>query len=245
MEEVRILIATPSGRDSASDFTYSLAALHMYLGQRPVFNIGGRTVPMTHWHLNLAKQAYLVTAREDHIMLGIQGTPECPRGFTHILSFDDDMAFPHDTLHRLIAHDLPVVTANYRKKTEQAYIGVCQDTNGQWVDSVGKTGLQRVVGMGMGVTLIRVADIKHIPQPFFEVRWSDTEKRHVIEDGYFSMKLRDHGVNIYCDHDLTQDIGHVGRVKYVYPGRPPVGPAPLLTAEQLAGLGPDNFAKVA
>src|SRR5581483_9447911 len=125
-------------------------------------------------------QAYLVKARNDHLVEAISGD------YTHFLSLDDDMTFPPDLVDKLLAADKPFVTCNYRKKKPELDC-VCGYPDGSAVSSTNKTGLERVHSMGMGITMVRLADIRHVPGPYFAVFWNGDEC--VIEDGVFSNVL--------------------------------------------------------
>ena len=202
---IRLLIVVASGRGWASRFGHRLACLTLHLGMT---RLGGR---LERCATQVHHGAYLVKARNDHLKSALAG------GFTHMLSLDDDMTFPADSVERMLAHDKAVVTCNYRKKYADRIEFCCTDYDGEMLVSTGKTGLERIGMMGMGITLIDLDKIRHIPGPYFAVIWNEETGEPLIEDGFFSALLAEYDVEIWCDHDLSQDVGHVGEVEFRCP----------------------------
>jgi hypothetical protein len=197
--EVRLLISVPSCREWKSAFGSSFVGLNVKL-----MHSGLRDHKLTALYPDIAAQASCLSqAREKALSKAIDGN------FTHWLSLDDDMVFPCDIVDRFLARDKAVVTANYRRKSPKVS-GVCMGIDGQLVDSTGKTGLEKIGWMGGGMFLVDIENIKHIPQPRFEVVWCPELKDYYDQDQYFSAKLRQGGVDIWCDHDLSQSIKHIG-----------------------------------
>ncbi len=207
---VRLLIAITSGRGWCSRFGHRLASMTLHLGMNGVKGADGKN-RLERCALMVNHGAYLTIARESHM---VKAKAE---GFTHLLSLDDDMTFPVDCVERMLAHDKAVVTCNYRKKIQDRTEMICASLDGGMVDSANKTGLEKIAGMGMGITLIDVAKVAHVPRPYFEVLWDEDKQEFDIEDGVFSLRLRNHDVDLWCDHDLSQEVGHVGEVEFLIP----------------------------
>jgi hypothetical protein len=68
-------------------------------------------------------------------------------------------------------------------------------------------------GIGCGVMLISKQTLTSMPKPwfFFELL---PENKLLGEDIYFCIKAKDAGIDTYIDHDLSQEIGHVGNYTY-------------------------------
>jgi hypothetical protein len=137
-------------------------------------------------------------------------------GATHILWLDTDMTFPPDTALRLLeivtARDvdkLPVevVAANYVSRTERPRPTAMRD--GRCVSSQAATGLESVDHVGMGVFLMDTSIVHALPRPRF---WYSTETE--TEDVYFCRLLKAAGHDIWIDHDLSKEVGHVGQYTY-------------------------------
>jgi hypothetical protein len=166
-----------------------------------VSKIGFRTWSQSG--ISMARQGLLVKALEE--------------GATHILWIDADMVFPADTLHRLMAHNLPVVGANCVRRQEP-YTWTAQDKDGKNFSSFNKTGVEEVGYLGFGVTLMRTDCFTQIDPPFFNFEWvldnPDTMAGHYMgEDIFLFEKLSKIGIRPHVDHDLSQQIKHVGRLE--------------------------------
>lgn len=134
---------------------------------------------------------------------------------THILWLDSDMIFPPDTLLRLYQHGLPIVGAGYAQRNTPSK-PVCAK-NGFWVyTEEHSTGLERVDFLGTGCLLTEVEVFRHLPEPWFMLGWNETKKRTVGEDVYFCRKAASIGAYTHIDHDLTKEIGHVGKYVFTY-----------------------------
>lgn len=127
---------------------------------------------------------------------------------THILWLDSDMMFPRDTANRLLSHTLPVVAANYVRRNKPhlptAYDGAALPTRES------DAGLAEVEHAGMGVMLTdaRVYDILDLPYFHFDV--SESGVGLMGEDVWFCRKLRERGVKLFIDQDVSQRIYHIG-----------------------------------
>lgn len=137
-------------------------------------------------------------------------------GFSHILWIDSDMTFPKDTMNRLVEHDLPVVGANCVRRMEP-YTWTAADDDLNEVSSTGKTGLETVGRLGFGVTLMEIDLFKKLTPPFFNFEWRvddpETQKGHFEGEDYNCFrKLAELGIKPVIDHDLSQEIGHIGDV---------------------------------
>lgn len=208
MSEVKLFISVPSNRDWKGRFGASLAGLMSRL-TNPGIQVEGyqlKSFFLRAWGqascLSIVRQKFV-----DEIIA---------EGFTHWLALDDDMTFPMDIVDQLIRHNKPIVSCNARHKHEEVK-GTLLDVNGQTVDSTGRTGLQEIKAMGGAIFLAQVDSFKHIPRPHFQVLWLEDRKEYLSEDMYFALLLNNNGVKMYCDHDASQHIGHIGDHEYKFP----------------------------
>lgn len=137
-------------------------------------------------------------------------------GATHILWLDADMTFPPDTALRLLTHitdrdankfECSVVAANY--VTRAAPNRPTARKDGQCIWSADDRGLSRVDHVGMGCFLMETSFVRELPRPRF---WYSTETE--TEDVYFCNLLRKAGHEIWIDHDLSKEVGHMGQSRY-------------------------------
>lgn len=204
-QDVKLFISVPSCRDWAPQFGTSMVLLAEHLVST---KLGGRLACVQYSFMFQA--SCLSSSRESSLLFAQR------EGFTHWLSLDDDMVFPCDVVDKLIKHNLPVVCANYRRKQSEV-VGICLDKDGKYLDSSGKTGLEEITYMGGGCNLIEVAAVKDIPSPRFSVLYVKEKESYMSEDYFFSMKLQENGVKMFCDHSVSNEVKHVGHVVYTFP----------------------------
>lgn len=208
-EEVRLYITYPSNRDLKGRFSTSFAGLTHYLTTPGI----GNNLDYKLTHFTYHTQGYassLPITRQRLLDLVLDS------GFTHWLSLDDDMTFPMDIVDRLISHGKDIVSCNARRKTNsiEEKQGSCQALDGHPINSSGKSGLEELNTMGGAIFLAKIDSFRHIKKPHFQVVWSDSHNDYVGEDVYFSGLLKANGVRLWCDHDASQTIGHIGEYEY-------------------------------
>lgn len=120
-----------------------------------------------------------------------------------ILFLDSDMVPAPDTIIRLLAHNVPIVSALCFKRTpphSPCIFKKVTTTDAHFYEDYPK-GLIEVAGAGMACTLIRKEVFEKVPQPwFFPVPI-------IGEDLSFCLRVRDAGHKIYCDTTLV--CGHM------------------------------------
>lgn len=131
-------------------------------------------------------------------------------GFDAILFMDADMEFPGNTLMKLLSHDKPITGVMYSSRVKENWLNVF-DYNADkniYVRSPIQpdSGLQKVDGIGFGITLVKkeVFDAIRDPWFFYDMDFS--------EDINFCRRAQKCGYKIYCDTEL--DIAHIGKRKY-------------------------------
>jgi hypothetical protein len=134
-----------------------------------------------------------------------------------LLYLDSDMRFPTDTLVRLLAHDRPVVAANYttrRPPFHPVSVKSLGDPMTRVYTEEESEGLEAVAATGMGVMLVQADLVRSVKPPRFMMGWVPDDAAHVGEDLYFCKKLTDAGATIYVDHDLSKSVTHLGMVEF-------------------------------
>lgn len=143
---------------------------------------------------------------------------------THMLFLDDDMEFPPDLLNRLLSHNIPVVGCNYSRRVLPP-MPTAWGLDDEPVFTNDKTsGLQEVAHLGTGAVLIdmRVFDVLkdklgENASPLFDFTWKRNDEGRPYmegEDVYFFHKLRSVGIPVYCDHDASKGVAHLGEFKF-------------------------------
>lgn len=188
---MRLAIAVPALDQSPTLWSFDLARLYAATcAAVPSITLAGEVGTFVH------------QAREKLLddLTGIWGA-------THVLWLDADMTFPPDAALRLLAYDADIVAANYVKRAGKHRPTAMRD--GQPVYSQDRHGLQQVDHVGMGVFLMKASVVDGLPRPRF---WYSTPTE--TEDVYFCNLLRAAGRTIYVDHDLSNEVGHVGQHVY-------------------------------
>lgn len=184
----RILVAVPCFDQLYADFAFSLVALVAY----------GKAT----YRVQDCRGSDIVGARNAAAVMAIE------EGFTHLMFIDSDMAFPPDTVERLLAHGKPVVGATYIRRCEPYnLLGLVAE---KWEDKP----LVEALELPTGCLLINVSALKKVGWPYFAFEYGDNPGERIGEDIWFCRKWRETGGKIYCDAVLTRQLGHIGIKKY-------------------------------
>lgn len=136
------------------------------------------------------------------------------KGFDYLFSVDSDIAFPPNTLKKLLSHDRDVVSGLYiqRKPGEHTLeIYEANDRGGVSNIPYGKIkgrGLVEVQGCGFGCVLVKAAVMKSIGYPQFRYHSALDHRNTISEDVDFCRKALAKGFRIWADTSVKcQHIG--------------------------------------
>jgi hypothetical protein len=76
------------------------------------------------------------------------------------------------------------------------------------------TGLLEVDLVGLGVALIDTDVFRNLPQPWFMFMYHPETDDYTGEDFFFSHHVRNAGLKILVDQDLSYEIKHVGDTEF-------------------------------
>jgi hypothetical protein len=151
-------------------------------------------------------------------------------GATHMLWLDADHVFPKDTIPRLLMHNKDVVGANYARRnapTAPTAVKTVTSDEGQDNRNLLYTTLEKAeageleecdhLGFGVCMVNMRVFDKLQIEAdkgdgnilPLFEFKVHADKIGLVGEDVFFFNKVRQAGGEVYCDHGLSWEVGHI------------------------------------
>lgn len=143
-------------------------------------------------------------------------------GAEAVLWLDDDQTFPVDTLHRLLAAGKDVAGCNIARKCEPSRPTAQRfDASGErerlWTDpAAAREGrLEQVSDIGLGVCLVRRKVHEAVASPYFAHAVTRTGQP-VGEDYYFCERALASGFEIWVDHGLSWEVGHVDQAGAVY-----------------------------
>jgi hypothetical protein len=134
------------------------------------------------------------------------------RQATQLLWLDTDMRFPPETAVRLAAHQQPFVGCNCVLR-DPRLLCTAQRDGQRIVTGPTSHGLEAVDGLGLAVVLMDTDIVADLPRPWF-THGRTPDGVDIGEDLMFCQALRRAGYTIQIDHDLSQDIGHVGQHTY-------------------------------
>ncbi|HEV8215766.1 MAG TPA: hypothetical protein VGP95_08030 [Gemmatimonadaceae bacterium] len=191
---MRLVIGGPTLATVPARFALDLAHLYAYTGDAgAVF-------------LRFVQSTYVHVGREAVLEAALQ------IGASHVLWLDTDMTFPEDTALRLAAHDQAIVAANCVLRDPR--ILFTAERNGQRVETrPDSTGLEAVDSIGLAVVLMRTDVVADLPRPWFQHGRTEAGV-DIGEDRMFCRALRAAGHQIWIDHDLSKEIGHIGQHTY-------------------------------
>jgi DNA-binding transcriptional LysR family regulator len=198
----RVAICVPSNDHVWAWFAYDLARMVGWTAAQH---------PDIELRLFNATGCWLVELREKLVDAALRA--DC----THILFLDSDMRFEKDALVRLLAHDEPVVAANYttrRPPFHPVSVKSLGDPMTRVYTEEESEGLEPVAATGMGVMLVQADLVRSVKPPRFMMGWVPDDAAHVGEDLYFCKKLTDAGATILVDHDLSKQVTHIGMVEF-------------------------------
>lgn len=128
---------------------------------------------------------------------------------THILFIDDDMAFAPDSLNKLLAHDVDIISGLYLMRNspfKPVMFDVAHD-DGRCVHSEldEQSGLVEVVNCGLGFVLISTEIFHEMIKPWITL--GELEADQWCDDIAFFNRVREEGYEIYVDTNCP--IGHM------------------------------------
>jgi hypothetical protein len=138
----------------------------------------------------------------------------------YMLWMDADHVFPRDALLILLSHNLPVVGCNYSRRISPTAPTASKEVDGvtELVWTEDGNGIEEVSHLGLGFCLIdmrlfSVLEQKAIEQgkehfwPLFEFKPNGIG--FTGEDVGFFKLIREAGIPVYVDHDLSWVVGHI------------------------------------
>lgn len=138
---------------------------------------------------------------------------------------DSDQIYPPDTLHRLFRHQKDIVGATYvRRKPPYSTLGQMKgedDIEQIW----NKTGLLEMEKMPLGCMLIKADVFDKLNKPRFQHIYdiqtadNDIPGRLTSEDHAFCERVQSVGYHVWCDADLSKQVGHRGMKTFFWNDR--------------------------
>jgi len=125
------------------------------------------------------------------------------RGCDWIFYVDDDQVFEKDTLTKLLARDVDIVSGLYLQKSPPfppLYYEERYEDKGLKRSYLETSGMQKVVGVGAGCLLIKTKVFEKLDKPYFRFG-------SFGEDFDFCLRAAERGFDIWLD--LETPVGHL------------------------------------
>lgn len=134
-----------------------------------------------------------------------------------LMWMDADHAFPPDTLLRLLHRNLDFVGCNHRRKVPPHLF--TSSRGGQIIETTKEraveTPVEQVDFVSLAMTLVAADAVRKLEEPFFAFQ-PLADGTFKGEDHFFTEKLREAGVPIHLDHQLSLEVGHIAE-QVIYP----------------------------
>lgn len=139
---------------------------------------------------------------------------------THLLFIDTDQTFPRDTAHRLLQHRKDVVGCNIATKQVPATPTARQKGENSFglpvYTDLDSPALERVWRLGTGIMLVDMRVFRKVGPGCFEIRWVEEIQDYRGEDWSMCQAFEAAGYEIWVDHKLSNEIGHLGEYEYTH-----------------------------
>jgi hypothetical protein len=197
--EIKIAICLPTNRQIKPKTVQSLADLVNYGGYK--------------MEIIVATEGF--TIAENRLYCVCQAMK---KGCTHLFFVDDDMIFPPDTAHRLMAHGKEVVGVNlYSRclplKSTIIFPADSYDLDGdKMVEPTIPDHLFEVEGTTGGCLLIDLSIMDKLKKPWFGFETNEWGITTLGEDVWFMRRVREAGYPVWCDPSIV--AGHLGEMNY-------------------------------
>ena len=185
---MKVLIAVPCFDQMYTDFGMSLLHLTLAASKTPDLHVSVADLRGTD----------IVGARNTAAKVALDMESQ------YLFFLDSDLSFPSNTLHRLLGHGKPVVGASYIRRSHPFDL----------LGHVGQgDGLVPATELPTGCLLINTMMLKKVGYPYFKFEYN-TDGSREGEDQFFSRRVLEVGGKLWCDKELTKEIGHIGIKKY-------------------------------
>lgn len=129
----------------------------------------------------------------------------------YLFFIDADMEFPPDALGRLLAHRKTVVGGTYCKRsTPHTILGEVLGGG----DMRARKGLVEMATMPAGCLLIRTSVFGGLTKPYFRLPFDEASGLEESDDFTFCRRVRSLGHGVWCDADLSNELGHIGNQSF-------------------------------
>jgi hypothetical protein len=203
---MNVMIATPSAGIVHANYAMSLVGLCLYYYNTPVL---GREKEERNLHSLMMVGASIGENRDKIVNEAIK--KDC----SHVLFIDDDMGFDSDCLNIALMRRMPIVLANYRRKSPAATFTAWNDETNSCIETTPeKDSLEKCTFGGFGFCLIERQVLDAVPMPRFLARYEPDHQTYTTEDRPFYEAALAAGFPAFVDHRISKKVTHNGSYTY-------------------------------
>ena len=217
---MKVAICIPCHGQTMAKFTQCLASMIAFSCQAKIELDGKLVTP--EFEIFMVSSSLLPESRNRLVAEAINWEAD------YMLWMDADHVFPNDALLRLLSRSKLVVGCNYARRFSPTSPTASKFGDDDEMDLVWTTKekaeaveLEEVAHLGLGLCLVDMrayAILDRIAQeneessffPLFRMDPTPDGIRFVGEDVHYFKKLREAGIPIYLDHELSWEVGHIG-----------------------------------
>lgn len=130
-----------------------------------------------------------------------------------LLFIDSDARFPPYAARQLLSRKKDIIGVNARKRDGSGSLAITHNIHKKKLGN-NSEGITKVKFIGMHLTLINMRVFDKIEKPWFYTNYEKGTDNWIAEDQCFCHEARQAGFHIYCDNDLSKEIGHIGAKTY-------------------------------
>jgi hypothetical protein len=215
---VKIALCIPAHRQTESKFTQALTDMVIHTCQSTIIFDGEQVTP--ELKLFIVSSSLLPESRNRLVAEAINWEAD------YMLWMDADHVFPCDALLRLLGRSKLVVGCNYARRHTPTAPTASKHGSDDEVELIWTTRekaaageVEEVAHLGLGLCLIDMRAFAILDAamdgnfwPLFRLEPTADNIRFVGEDVYFFKKLRDAGIGVFLDHELSWEVGHLHEV---------------------------------
>ena len=140
--------------------------------------------------------------------------------FDYAWWIDSDMKFPIDAPIKLLKRGVPLVGANYRRRRfpNPGFTGMMGQPGNfkELVTDDNSPAMQEVDVLPHGCVMVHRSVYETVPQPHYLQEFVPDLNLEIGEDIYFCRKAKENGIPVWCDHELSREISHIGIFHFNY-----------------------------
>jgi len=196
---MRLAIGGPTRDLVPAAFAVDVAQLYAYTRERGPWGADVTVGFIASTYIHVGRELFLEASLK--------------QGASHVLWLDTDMTFPRETAVLLAMHDTAIVGCNYPVRQPSGLFTAQRDDGTRVPTTETSTGLEAVDALGFGVLLMRIDIMSGLTRPWFRHGLNEAGG-DIGEDIMCCRKIRQGGHQIFIDHDLSKQVGHIGQHTY-------------------------------